>query len=72
MSNSMKNDYFSFMSDKREQSAAKRPAAPLAKPPRSADTIDFVDETTSQIEVVESIASDTMIHRVRTRWNNDR
>jgi hypothetical protein len=80
MSNSMENDYFSFMSDRREQSVSKRPArhsAPLAKPlksadtMKSADTIDFVQET-SQIEVVESIASDTMIQRVRTRWNSDR
>jgi len=72
MSNSMQNDYFSFMSDRWDQSASKRsarPAAPAVNPVRSSDTIDFVEET-SEIEVIESALSDTMMQRMRLRWGN--
>jgi hypothetical protein len=37
-------------------------AAAPKKPQRQSDTIDFVDE--SQIEVIESVVSDTMIERI--------
>jgi hypothetical protein len=68
MSNSMSDDYFSFMSEKWEKGPAKRrpPAATLVRP---SDTIDFVEET--QIEVVESIVSDTMIQRIFKRFAVD-
>jgi hypothetical protein len=65
MSNSMVDDYFAFMSDKgaRKDPARRKSAAaqPRESPMRS-DTIDFVDVT--QIEVVESVISDTMLQRV--------
>jgi hypothetical protein len=65
MSNSTMNDYFAFMSDKwASKDPASRNSVPAApkRPLRQSDTIDFVDE--SQIEVIESIVSDTMIERV--------
>jgi hypothetical protein len=61
------NDYFSFMSDKSDPQRRLRSVAqptPM-KPSKSAilgDTIDFVEE--SQIEVIESTASDTIIERL--------
>jgi hypothetical protein len=65
MSNSMSDDYFSFMSNKWEdKNATHRPPA-RALPTtsvRPSDIIDFVEE--SQIEVTESVASDTMIQRI--------
>ena len=72
MSNSMTNDYFAFMSAKGEQGQPKR--RPLAvgqtvRPTQSADVIDFVFEET-QIEVVESVASDTLIQRMFKRRAN--
>ncbi len=75
MSNSMPNDYFSFMSDKGKQSALKRISMPAvtktsAKPTRS-DSIEFVKET-SEMEVIEGTATDTMIQRVFTRWGGER
>jgi len=65
MSNSMSDDYFSFMSAKGTSNHARQrrslPAAAV-KSEGSSDTIDFVDET--RIEVTESSISDTMIQRV--------
>lgn len=66
MSNSMSDDYFSFMSSKWEDKNAKhRPPAKAAPATsvRPSDIIDFVEEE-SQIEVTESAASDTMIQRI--------
>ncbi len=71
MSNSMTNDYFSFMSAKWEHGESKRrpSAAHSMKPTISGDTIDFVvDEP--RIEVVESFVSDTMIQRIFRRRSN--
>jgi hypothetical protein len=72
MSNSMTNDYFSFMSDRWENKQSKRrplSAVQSVKPKMSTDTIDFVVEE-AQIEVVESFVSDTMIQRIfRCRSN---
>jgi len=69
MSNSMTNDYFSFMSDRGESKQSKRrpPAAgqPL-KSRTSGDTIDFVEEE-PQIDVVETFVSDTTIQRIFNR-----
>ncbi|HWS63239.1 MAG TPA: hypothetical protein VN325_10835 [Steroidobacteraceae bacterium] len=70
MSNSMSNDYFSFMSSKWEdKSTNQRP--PMKAPPATSvlpsDIIDFVEE--SQIEVTESPLSDTMIQRVFKRFS---
>ena len=65
MSNSMSDDYFSFMSSKWENKHAKqRPPtkATTTTSVRPSDIIDFVEE--SQIEVTESPASDTMIQRI--------
>ena len=65
MSNSMSDDYFSFMSSKWEDKNAKRRqhvVAPPAASVRPTDTIDFVEEP--QIEVTESFVSDTMIQRI--------
>ena len=68
MGDSLTNDYFSFMSDKSDPKrrlnvlgqtlAVKKPA----KPAVLGDTIDFVEE--SQIEVIETAASDTIIERL--------
>jgi len=58
-------DYFAFMSDKwtsKDPASRNSMAAAPKKPPRQSDTIDFVDE--SQIEVIESVVSDTMIERI--------
>ena len=69
MSNSLSNDYFSFMSSKWEDKHAKqRPPtnAPRATSVLPSDIIDFVEE--SQIEVTESPLSDTMIQRVFRRF----
>jgi hypothetical protein len=68
MSNSMSNDYFSFMSDKRERKQANRrpPIVVPRTPNRSADTIGFIKEP--QIEVIESIATDTIIERIFKRF----
>ena len=60
MSNSLSDDYFSFMSEKWQKEPAMRRAP--AKSVRPSDIIDFVEEP--QIEVVESIVSDTMIQRI--------
>ncbi len=64
MSNSMSEDYFSFMSskwDKRAEQTA-RSVAPPATSVLPTDVIDFVEEP--QIEVTESFVSDTMIQRI--------
>jgi hypothetical protein len=69
MSNSMRNDYFSFMSDRWETKQSKRPPltpVPSLRPNMVADTIDFVEEE-PQIEVVESFVSDTTIQRMFKR-----
>ena len=69
MSNSMSNDYFSFMSSKWEDKHAKQ--RPPTKAPTTSvlpsDTIDFVEEP--QIEVTESFVSDTMIQRIFNRFS---
>jgi len=65
MSNSTMDDYFAFMSDKwasKDPASRNSVAAAPKKPLRQSDTIDFVDE--SQIEVIESVVSDTMIERI--------
>ena len=65
MSNSMSDDYFSFMSSKWENKSAIRPPPAKAAPAASllpSDIIDFVEEP--QIEVTESFVSDTMIQRI--------
>jgi hypothetical protein len=68
MSNSMADDYFAFMSDKGASKDPARRKGTVAQPkesPMRADTIDFIDVT--QIEVVESAISDTMLQRVFRR-----
>jgi hypothetical protein len=70
MSNSMSDDYFSFMSSKWEDKSHKqrpRAVAPPTTSVRPSDIIDFVEE--SQIEVTESPLSDTMIQRVFRRFS---
>jgi len=70
MSNSMSDDYFSFMSSKWEDKHAKqRPPtnAPRATSVLPSDTIDFVEEP--QIEVTGSFVSDTMIQRIFNRFS---
>jgi hypothetical protein len=65
MSNSMSDDYFSFMSSKWEDKRAKQTARAVAPPATSllpTDVIDFVEDP--QIEVTESFVSDTMIQRI--------
>ena len=73
MSNSMNDDYFSFMSNKGQdkQSAvppravAPRGAAAAVSAVKSSDSIEFVDEAReSEIEVTESFVSDTTIQRI--------
>jgi hypothetical protein len=68
MSNSMLDDYFAFMSDKGARKDPARRTSAVAqpkKPPLRSDTIDFVDVT--QIEVVESVISDTTLQRIFRR-----
>jgi hypothetical protein len=68
MSNSMVDDYFAFMSDKGARKDPARRKGFVAQPkdsPMPSDTIEFVDVT--QIEVVESVISDTMLQRVFRR-----
>jgi len=70
MSNSMSEDYFSFMSSKWEDKHTnQRP--PTKTPPATSvlpsDVIDFVEEP--QIEVTESFVSDTMIQRIFNRFS---
>jgi hypothetical protein len=63
MSNSRRDDYFSFMSSKWEDKHAKQRPPTKAPPATSvlpSDTIDFVEEP--QI-VSERFVSDTMIQR---------
>jgi hypothetical protein len=70
MSNSMSDDYFSFMSNKWEDkhtNQRKRAVAPPLKFVAHADTIDFVEE--SQFEVTESFVSDTTIQRIFKRFS---
>ena len=70
MSNSMSDDYFSFMSSKWEDKHAKHRPPTKASPATSvlpSDTIDFVEEP--QIEVTESFVSDTMIQRIFNRFS---
>lgn len=70
MSNSMSDDYFSFMSSKWEDKRAKQ-APPMKAPPATSllpsDIIDFVEEP--QMEVTESFVSDTMIQRIFKRFS---
>ena len=70
MSNSVSDDYFSFMSSKWEDKHAKQHPRIVAPPATSllpSDTIDFVEEP--QIEVTESPLSDTMIQRIFKRFS---
>jgi hypothetical protein len=70
MSNSLSDDYFSFMSNKWEDKHTKqhgRAGAPLPKLLAHADTIDFIEE--SQFEVTESFVSDTTIQRIFKRFS---
>ncbi len=70
MSNSMSDDYFSFMSSKWEDKRAKQRPRVVAPPATSvlpSDTIDFVEEP--QIEVTESFASDTVVQRIFKRFS---
>jgi hypothetical protein len=75
MSNSMRNDYFSFMSDKweKKQSHGSAAAQPI-KPEMTGDTIEFVEQPQfveePQIEVIESVASDTIIEQIFKRRIN--
>lgn len=77
MSNSMPNDYFSFMSDKGKQTTLKPNAGPGVTQPltkksvANPDTIEFVEEI-SEMEVIEGTATDTMIERLFTRWGDGR
>jgi hypothetical protein len=69
MSNSMSEDYFSFMSSKGEDKHAKQRQPAIAPPAASllpTDTNDYVAEP--QIEVTESFVSDTMIQRIFKRF----
>lgn len=77
MSNSMSDDYFSFMSNRgRDKPAASRDSSSVKHatqltsigPAVPTDIIDFVEE--SQIEVTESVISDTMIQRIFKRYSN--
>jgi hypothetical protein len=76
MSNSMSDDYFSFMARKgagaktadRGAANVKRPVKAAPAPAAAADIIDFVDD--SQMEVTESVASDTLIQRMFKRCGN--
>ena len=70
MSNSVSDDYFSFMSSKWEDKRSKQTARSVAPPATSllpTDVIDFVEEP--QIEVTESFVSDTMMQRVFKRFS---
>jgi hypothetical protein len=69
MSNSMRDDYFSFMSSTWEDKHAKQRqhAAPPTTSVRPSDIIDFVEEP--QIEVTESFVSDTMMQRIFKRFS---
>ncbi|HLZ99487.1 MAG TPA: hypothetical protein VKP66_16245 [Steroidobacteraceae bacterium] len=70
MSNSMSEDYFSFMSSKWDNKSDKQRPRAVTAPPASvqpSDIIDFVEEP--QIEVTESPLSDTMIQRVFKRFS---
>jgi hypothetical protein len=70
MSNSMSDDYFSFMSSKWEDKHAKQRPPTNAPPATSvlpSDTVDFVEA--SQIEVTESFESDTVIQRIFKRFS---
>jgi hypothetical protein len=66
MSNTMSDDYFSFMSAKgrkkeENQGYASAGTSMVIDP---ADTIDFVGEEEPTIEVTESFVSDTTIQRI--------
>lgn len=71
MSNSMSDDYFSFMSDRgqRKQATRRTVFPPAPDPIMQSDIIDFVEET--QIEVTESSISDTMIQRIFRRLREE-
>jgi hypothetical protein len=74
----MSEDYFSFMSEKGAGKHARQGNAPrdlagtgsIPKSVQPSDVIDFEEEQ-SQIEVVESIISDTMIQRIFKRFAKD-
>jgi hypothetical protein len=72
MSNSMRDDYFSFMSEKCDSKISRQGAAAAgraARPAMRSDTIDFVEE--SQIEVTEQFVSDAMIQQLFKLWVKD-
>lgn len=67
MGDSLTNDYFSFMSDKsdpkrRLKLVSQTSPANKPKPAVLGDTIDYVEEP--QIEVIETVASDTIIEKL--------
>jgi len=73
----MSDDYFSFMSNKgRDKPPTGRDPAAVQHtgkvvsigPAKPSDVIDFVDD--SQIEVTESIVSDTTIQRIFKHYGN--
>jgi hypothetical protein len=69
MSNSMNDDYFSFMSAKGDKGQVTRPQPvpalldeTLPRSVKPEDVVDYVEEPT--IEVTESFVSDTTIQRI--------
>ncbi len=69
MSNSMSDDYFSFMSAKGDKDQGNRPQAvpalldeTLPRSVKPTDVVEYVEEPT--IEVTESFVSDTTIQRI--------
>ena len=73
MNNSSGDDYFSFMSNKGQKAHGKQQPQTTAPPALRllpSDTVDFVEEE-SQIEVTESMVSDTTIQRIFKRFMVD-
>jgi hypothetical protein len=64
MSNSMSDDYFSFMSSKWEGKRAKQPQRVVAAP-----TTSLLPSQQPQIEVTESFVSDATIQRIFKRFS---
>lgn len=64
MSNSMSNDYFSFMADRKGGADAQPMHGATAVPNAftDSDVVEFIEDP--QMEVTESSISDTMIQRV--------
>jgi len=64
MSNSMSNDYFSFMAERKRGSRVQEIHSETSAPNvfTDSDVIEFIEDP--QMEVTESSISDTMIQRV--------